>query len=196
MTDVGEFLGEVVDDWWHRGPLAVIHGLVAEVWRENVARYQPDERGDDPLSLGIQSARNICNLAVQRCHDLPGVRVLGGATLTVLFGGRVLHLGKATPEQSRTWDVSSLDWSSSDVRNQAAVLNTEAYRPFGGTLLDGLMPDIGDPTALRHLHLAWQGFIDDASTRVWVGFPQVGARPWFAVQELPGGRAATMWHAA
>jgi hypothetical protein len=203
MTDVGEFLHEVVDDWWHRGPLATLHDLVGEVWRANVARHEPEARGDDAQSLGVQSARNIQNLAMRRCADLAGVAVRGGATLEVVFAGRVLHVGKATPEQSRSWSVWSIDWQGSDVRDSAAQLNTEAYLPFGGTLLDGLLPDVGSPAALSHLHLAWQGFVDDASTRVWVGFPRAGPRPWFAVLPLaaagsgcgdgfgrPGGHAA------
>ncbi len=184
MADVEGYLREVVDDWWAHGPLGVVHELVGEVWRANVDRYQPEERGDDALSLGIQSARNICNLAVRRCAGMRGVRVIGGATLTVHFRGRVLHLGKVTPEQSRRWDVWSVDWARSDVRNLAAELNSQAYQPFTGTLLDGLLPDVGEPSALRHLHLAWQGFVDDASTRVWGGFPRTGPRPWFAVVPL------------
>jgi hypothetical protein len=184
MTDVGEFLREVVDDWWRRGPLAVIHALVGEVWRANVARYEPEVRGDDAQSLGVQSARNIVNLAARGCAGLPGVAVRGGSTLEVAFAGRVLHVGKATAEQSRSWDVWSIDWLGSDVRDRAAELNTAAYLPFGGTLLDGLLPDVGAPAALSHLHLTWQGFVDDASARSWVGFPRAGSRPWFAVLPL------------
>src|SRR3954452_19519814 len=184
MADVEGYLREVIDDWWHRGPLAAIHELVGEVWVANVARFQPEERGDDALSLGIQSARNICNLAVRRCQGTPGVTVYGGPTLTVHFAGRVLHLGKATPEQSRDWNIWSIDWSHSDVRDRAAELNSQAYQSSGDTLFAGLELDVGDPTALRHLHLAWQGFVADAGTRVWVGFPQAGARPWYAVVPL------------
>ena len=196
MTDMGEYLGEVVDDWWHRGPLAVLHELVGEVWRANVARFEPEARGDDAQSLGVQSARNIFNLAVRRCGGLPGVGVRGGATLEVAFAGRVLHIGKATPDQSRSWSVWAIDWLGSDVRDRAADLNSQAYGPFGGTLLEGLLPDVGDPTALRHLHLAWQGFVDDATTRVWVGFPQAGPRPWFAVHEVAAGGPVRVAHAA
>ena len=195
MTDVEEYLGEVIDDWWHRGPLRAIHDLVGEAWRANVARFEPEERGDDALSLSIQSARNICNLAVQRCQRMPGVRVYGGPTLTVHFGGRVLHLGKATPEQSRDWSVWSIDWSHSEVRDRAAELNSQAYEPYCDTLFGGLEPDVGDPSALRHLHLAWQGFVAEATTRVWVGFPRAGPLPWFAVVPLgpaePAGLAST-----
>ena len=190
MADVEAYLRQVIEDWWNHGPLATIHDLVGDVWRSNVARYQPEERGDDALSLGIQSARNICNLAVRRCHDIPGVRVYGGPTLTVHFAGRVLHLGKATPEQSRDWNIWSIDWSHSDVRDRAADLNSEAYHPYGDTLFAGLEPEVGDPSALRHLHLAWQGFVAQAATRVWVGFPQAGSRPWFAVVPLGADGAA------
>jgi|SRR5919199_153323 hypothetical protein len=196
MTDVGEFLGEVVDDWWRRGPLAALHDLVGEVWRANVARYEPETRGDDAQSLGVQSARNIANLAVRRCAGLPGVVVRGGSTLEVAFAGRVLHVGKATPDQSRSWSVWSVDWDGSDVRDRAAALNSSAYSVFGGTLLEGLLPGAGDPSALQHLHLAWQGFVDDATTRVWVGFPQAGPRPWFAVRPVTAAGPLHAVHAA
>ena len=185
MADVGEFLHEVVDDWWRAGrwrwstPWSATSGAATS---PGTSRRRA---GTTRRASGVQSARNIVNLAARACAGLPGVAVRGGATLEAAFAGRVLHVGKATPEQSRSWDVWSIDWLGSDVRDRAAELNTEAYLPFGGTLLDGLLPDVGSPAALSHLHLAWQGFVGDASTRSWVGFPRAGSRPWFAVLPPP-----------
>jgi hypothetical protein len=44
-----------------------------------------------------------------------------------------------------------------------------------------------NPSALQHLHLTWQG-LADGSTRTWLGFPQLGSPPWFAVIQLDDAR--------
>ena len=84
MADVGSFLHEVVDDWWRRGPLAVVHALVGDVWRGNVARYEPEARGDDAQSIGVGAQHRQPGRARVRG---PGVAVRGGATLEVAFAG-------------------------------------------------------------------------------------------------------------
>src|SRR5438105_3967226 len=109
-------LKAVIGEWRDDGPLGELEGIVQDVWRTNVARHEPG-LGDDGISLGLQSARNICNRAVLELRGVPGVLVRGGLTLEVRFAGRTLHVGKATPEPSRSWNVWSLDWDSSDVRD-------------------------------------------------------------------------------
>jgi hypothetical protein len=104
----------------------------------------------------------------------------------VLYGGRLLHVGKA-PSESLSWDVASMDWSSSEVRDDAARANSEAYLPAQGTLFE-FVPYPGMSrvaTALAHLHLTWQGF-PDGTTRAWLGFPRFGVPSWFAVSPLQG----------
>jgi hypothetical protein len=176
----------VIAEWRDDGPLNDLERVVREVWRTNVARHEP-ELGDDGISLGLQSARNICNRAVSELHGMPGVLVRGGLTLEVGFAGRTLHVGKATPDSSRAWSVWSVDWASSDVRDDAARTNWACYQPLTGTLLETLPPLPGQPVdveALRYLHMAWQGFVDDGQCRAWLGFPSLGPQPWIAVLPL------------
>ena len=176
-------LDQVLADWLRRGPLACLLQLIAQVWRTDLQRHDP-ELGDDAQTLGILASRNLCNLAVRRLSGLPAVRASDRRTLEVVYGARVLHVGKA-PSESLTWDVTTMDWSSSEVRDDAARANSEAYLAAQGTLFE-LIPFPGrtqSPTALAHLHLAWQGF-PDGTTRAWLGFPRLGAPAWFAVTPL------------
>jgi hypothetical protein len=179
-------LKSVIAEWRGDGPLDDLERVVQDVWRTNVARHEP-ALGDDTISLGLQSARNICNRAVDELRGRPGVVVRGGLTLDVRFAGRTLHVGKATPDPSRGWSVWSLDWASSDVRDDAARANWACYQPHTGTLLETLPPLPGQPVdveTLRYLHLAWQGFVDDGHCRAWLGFPSAGPQPWIAVLPL------------
>jgi hypothetical protein len=179
-----ELLHDVVADWTTNGPLGVLHEIARRVWLTDVTRYEPD-LGDDPLSLGIQASRNLCNLAVAEMSGMPGVAAVDRRTLEVRYGGRVLHTGKA-PSEDPAWDVSSLDWSSSEVRDEAARRNTLAYQPLTGTLFEELGPVHGqrvDAAALLNLHFLWQGF-PDGTIRSWLGFPRLGQPPWFAVLRL------------
>ncbi|REH55188.1 hypothetical protein BCF44_101205 [Kutzneria buriramensis] len=184
-------LDEVVADWTAGTVLSVLRELVPAVWRRNLDRHEP-RLGDDPTTLGIQSSRNICNLAVQELAGVPGVQARDARTLEVTYQGRMLHAGKVA-SRSRNWNVWSADWSDSDVRSNCAEANSKAYVSLAGTLFAAAEPFGGqpaDPRVLRHLLLMWQGF-DDGSTRTWLGFPRLDTEPWFAVVLLdddPGGR--------
>jgi hypothetical protein len=190
-----DVLGEVLTEW-RQGPLGELERLVAEVWRTNVdRRYEPELLGDDLMSLGVQSARNIMNRAVRELAGCPGVDARGGQTLEVRYAGRVLHVGKATSSSASDWDVWSVDWASSEIRDDAAWANSAAYQPDSGTLFEGrsdLLPLPGqgrDAARLRHLHLAWQGFLDGGHCRAWLGFPAARERPWHAVLPIFDTRA-------
>ena len=191
-----EFLQQVTDEWAASGVLRVLCDLVDQIWCADLARYRPD-LGDDAMSLGMQASRNLCNLAVRRLQKLPGVQARDRKTLEVSYADRVLHVGKA-PSDSPTWDVTQVDWADSDVREQAAAANTAAYHSASGTLFENweALPE-QNPSALHHLHLTWQG-LPDGSTRTWLGFPQLGSHPWFAVLLLDEHRRGSPWidHAA
>ncbi|MQA16994.1 MAG: hypothetical protein GEV09_23540 [Pseudonocardiaceae bacterium] len=181
-------LDESVVEWTEGDVLGPLCEVVRTVWRTNVDRYEPVKLGDDAVSIGVQSSRNVCNLAVRRLATTPGVQARDAKTLVINYRGRVLHSGKIG-SRSRSWDVSSVDWSLSDVRTTCAEANTKAYVPVEGTLFEGVGPVRGqpdDPRVLRHLLLVWQGF-DDGSIRVWLGFPRLGTPPWFAVVLVDNG---------
>lgn len=182
-------LDEVVVAWTNGGVLGVLRELVPTVWRRNVDRYEPGVAGDDATSLGIQSSRNLCNLAVRGLVGVPDVRARDVKTLEVTYQGRVLHAGKVG-SGSQTWEVSSVDWSDSEVRTTSAEANTKVYLPVAGTLFEsmGALPgQPTDPRALRYLQLMWQGF-DDGGTRTWLGFPRLGGEAWFSVVLLDDDR--------
>lgn len=184
-------LADVIEGWWVDGPLDVLLPLLGQVWRANVDRHEP-VLGDDAMTLGIQSSRNLLNLAVPLLSELPGTTARDVKTLEVAYGGRVLHTSKA-PSSSPSWDVHSMDWTSSEVRYDGAAANMLAYMPTAGTLLEGHEPLSGQPTdprALRHLHLTWQG-LPDGGTCAWFGFPRMGYPAWFAVARLDSGEGGT-----
>jgi hypothetical protein len=183
-----ELLEQVTDEWAATGVLRVLRELVGQVWRTDLNRHEPD-LGDDAMSLGMQASRNLCNLTVRRLQGVPGVLARDRKTLEVTYRGRVLHVGKA-PSDSPGWEVTQVDWADSDVREHAAAANTAAYQSSSGTLFedwDALPGQNLDPSALQHLHLTWQG-LADGSTRTWLGFPQLGPWPWFAVLALDDAR--------
>jgi hypothetical protein len=183
-----KLLETVTDEWAATGVLGVLCDLVDQVWRTDLNRYEPD-LGDDAMSLGMQASRNLCNLSAHRLQGVRGVAASNGKTLEVSYRNRVLHVGKA-PSDSPSWNVALVDWADSDVRERAAAANTAAYQSSSGTLFEGWAALPGqnlDPAALRHLHLTWQG-LADGSTRTWLGFPQLGSRPWYAVLQLDAAR--------
>jgi len=185
-------LGEVVAEWRSGGPLDELSALVRQVWRTNLVRYEPSRLGDDAMSLGVQSSRNLGNLAVRRLSGTVGVQASNLRTLEVRYRGRVLHAGKVT-SRSSSWDITSVDWSQSEVRTTSAEMNSRAYVSAAGTLFEGaelLAGQPADPRMLCQLQVMWQGF-SDGSTRTWVGFPQLGTSPWFAVMLLDDDRGGS-----
>lgn len=181
-------LEQVTGEWAATGVLRVLRDLVDEVWRTDLARFDVN-LGDDAMSLGMQASRNLFNLAARRLQGLHEVHVGNRRTLEITFEGRLLHVGKA-PSDSLLWDVDLVDWADSDLREHAAEANSAAYQSSAGTLFDGwdALPGQNlDPSALTYLHLTWQG-LADGSTRSWLGFPQLGSRPWFAVLPLDDAR--------
>lgn len=181
-------LREVAEDWEANGPLSVLREVTRRVWFKDVDRHEP-KLGDDAMTLGVLASRNICNLVVEELRDAPGVVARDLRTLEIGFAGRVLHVSKAPP-QGPDWDVSRVDWSASDVRDDAARVNSAAYQPVEGTLFEALGPLPGqsvDAVRLRNLHYVWLGD-PDGTTREWLGFPRLEPPFWFAVIELGEGR--------
>lgn len=183
-----KLLSKVVAEWSGDGPLGDLTELVRTVWRTNVDRYEP-RLGDDTTVLGIQSSRNLANLAAARLQGQAGVGVSNVRTLEVGFQGRMLHAGKVR-SRSLSWDVMSVDWSESEVRTTSAEKNSAAYVSAEGTLFEDAAPLAGQPTdpkMLRELVLMWQGF-QGGGTRTWVGFPRIGVSTWFAVTLIDDNR--------
>jgi hypothetical protein len=173
-----ELLLAVVDDWTRAGILPTLRAVTSEVWPRNLDRHEPD-LGDDAMSLGVQSSRNVRNLAVRRLQDAGVDARIEEQSLRIKHAGRVLHINKAAATSS-IWDIDNQRWDDSEVRLLGAQANSQAYYPSDGTLFP---VRARDPQTLRHLHLTWQG-LDHGPTRAWVGFPRLGDIPWFAVAPL------------
>lgn len=194
---VEALLGEVIEDWHDRGPLVDLLDTVETVWKTNLERHEPEALGDDATSLGMQCSRNILHRAEARlrARDIEGVRVRGGQTLEVEFAGRVMHTSKVRA-RNQSWDPYSIDWSASEVRTEGAAANSRVYTPVAGTVFEylpecvGALPGGGDLSALRYLHLSWQG-LSEGHVRIFAGFPSAGTTPWMAVRLIkdtrPGG---------
>ncbi|RBY92238.1 hypothetical protein DQ244_08065 [Blastococcus sp. TBT05-19] len=169
---------EVIEDWTACGIFPTIREVTSEVWPRNLDRHEPD-LGDDAMSLGVQSSRNVRNLAVRRLQEDGHDARVADHTLVVKRSGRVLHINKARAVSS-AWDIDTQRWDDSEVRLLGARANSQAYFPSDGALF---AVRAGDPQALKHLHLTWQG-LEHGPTRAWVGFPRIGDVPWFAVAPL------------
>jgi hypothetical protein len=53
-----------------------LRSLVGDMWAQNLDRYEPDELGGTPRSLGLQFAENLRELAIRQPH--PGSRGADG----------------------------------------------------------------------------------------------------------------------
>ena len=182
-------LHEVVTDWAGAGILRPVRKVISEVWPRNLDRYEPD-LGDDAMTLGVQSGRNVRNLAVRMLQEAGLDARIEDQSLRVKHAGRVLHINKVS-SMSPSWHVDSQRWDDSEVRQFGAQANSQAYFPTQGALFP---VRARDPQALQHLHLTWQG-LEGGDTRAWIGFPRIGDTPWFAITpvaaEARAGRAGT-----
>ena len=173
-----ELLLAVMEEWNQAGILPTLRAVTSEVWPRNLDRHEPD-LGDDAMTLGVQSSRNVRNLAARRLEDAGIDARVEEQSLRIKHAGRVLHINKTTAT-SPSWDPDSQRWDDSEVRLLGAQANSQAYYPSGGTLFP--LP-AKSPDALKHLHMTWQG-LEGGPTRAWVGFPRLGYILWFAVAPL------------
>jgi len=182
-----------------------LHRLVTEAWHANLARYEPDELGDDPQTLGNTCARNIANRAeglvlgnreseVERwdVEGLSASRPHGALRLD--YAGRHFHIMKAPMRHGRRPQWAKFDpWTrSSDVREDAARANTTAlhgYRtaapgqePLPAAILP--LPSAAAEVHLPHFVFVWAADIDSPGTSGWLGVPSLGEQPFAAVHPL------------
>lgn len=182
-----------------------LHALVTEVWQANLDRYEPEELGDDPQTLGNTCARNIANRAEglvlgNREREVEPWDIAGlGATrphgaLRLDHAGRHFHIMKAPMRHGRRPEWARFDpWTrSSEVREDAARENTVAlhgYRtaaPGQDPLPAMTLPFVsaGLEVHLPHFVFVWAADIDSPGTSGWLGAPSLGEQPFVAVQPL------------
>lgn len=182
-----------------------LHGLVNETWQANLGRYEPDELGDDPQTLGNTCARNIANRAeglvlgnrereVDR-WDIAGLGVVRPhGALRLDYEGRHFHIMKAPMRHGRLpqWDKFGPWTRSSEVREDAAHANTMALHGYrtaapGQNPLPGLMLPLAhsaDEVQLPHFVFVWAADIDAPGTSGWLGVPLLGEQPFAAVHPM------------
>ncbi|GAA4397046.1 hypothetical protein GCM10023153_20540 [Ornithinibacter aureus] len=199
---------ELVDN---AGLAARLNALVTDVWQVNLARYEPDELGDDLQTLGGTCAKNIANRVARLVRgssdyeaepwDLPGLSVARpNGALRLDFAGRCFYIMKSPTAHGRSprWDALPQWTTSSEVREEAARANTMALAghrtaaPGQDPLL--YLPFSYGPPQVRHFVFVWAAEIDSPATCGWLGVPSLGDQPFAAVRQLwvdPEGAVAT-----
>jgi len=204
-------LAEAVDTVTVAGLGTRLSALVAQVWQANLGRYEPDELGDDPQTLGGTCAKNIANRVERLVRGnseyedepwaLPGLTVARPhGALRLDFAGRHFHIMKCPMVHGRRpkWDVFPQWSTSSEVREDAARANTMALNgcrtaaPGQDPLL--LLPRPDEPLHVPHYVFVWAAEIDASPTTGWLGVPILGEQPFAAIHPLwadPEGGAQT-----
>lgn len=178
-------LSETIADWTATGILSEVVAVVIEVWAVNTDRHDTGA-GDDALTLGLVSSRNIANRI--EAEFLPRRGVIADQhknSLRVIHHGRTLRIYKLG---GTTIDVDpeSVDWNTSATKLSGPMDNTLMQQlsltdvPEGKAAFAGSIPE-----GPEHLHLAWAGDPSDSKVAVYVGFPRdnrAGGSPWYAVE--------------
>lgn len=178
-----------------------LSALVAEVWMANLARFEPDELGDDAQTLGGTCAKNIANRAERlvRANSefetepwaIPGLTVARPhGALRLDYAGRHFHIMKSPMVHGRApkWDAFPRWSTSSEVREEAARANTMALNgcrtaaPGQAPLL--LLPLAHELLRVPHFVFVWAAEIDSPATSGWLGVPALGEQPFAAVGAL------------
>lgn len=182
------------------GAIGPLRRLVADVWAQNIDRYEPDTAGDTPRSLGQNCVENLKTVALWRYRqdqhqavddhwDIPGLRVeIIAGVLTMLFGSRRIVFMKAPPALGRrpAFDQFSNWAGQSEVRQEMASANTRALNGITSNDLEQLtfVDEPYDPSKIRHFILVWAGEEDSPITGAHLTVPVLGPRPFAAQLEL------------
>ena len=183
------------------GLVTRLRTVVAEVWQANLARYEPDELGDDAQTLGGTCARNIANRVERLVRansefetqpwEVSGLTVARpSGALRLEYFGRHFHIMKSPMVHGRSpkWDAFPHWNTSSDVREEAARANTRALSGFrtaapGQTPLTG-WPASYEAVALPHFVFVWAAELTSPATSGWLGVPCLGEQPFVAIRAL------------
>lgn len=200
QTAASAALDDFVSGLRHAGVVSLLRVLTQDVWKSNLDRFEPDELGDTPTSLGFQAYQNFSQRAVRRAKGDPreasekqwsieGLTVAApNNVLTLQFlGNRIIVLKvpfaqgrKANFTQLATWD------SQSKARAQMAARNTKV---LGGLVSaapgqDALFQAGAMSGVVRDFILAWAGEQRAELTAGWLGVPVIGASPFLVSRPL------------
>lgn len=194
--------------------MARLRELIQEVWARNLGRYEPDEAGDTPMSLGIQCSQNLHQLALRRVqgHELiedDDRWAIDGLTVTDPRGVLTLDLPgihmvtmKVPMADGRTpnWEAFA-DWTNeSQVREHLARDNSRVLGGYTTPPKDQLefeFPTRQTPGTVHNYMLLWSGDSNSVLTAGWLAVPTMGYRPfaahrqiWWDTDDGDGGRRA------
>ncbi|GAA4823616.1 hypothetical protein GCM10025786_34710 [Nocardioides caeni] len=176
------------------GLIAAWRGLVQDVYSTNLDRYEPDELGDTPMTLGIQCSENLKTRAIRRFRhdeleadddhwDIDGLRVWTPRNVLTFSSAsaRVVTMKLPFAEgRSPRWDRIG-DWDQdSQIRRAIATESSRVLRYRSHAESDGLFPHTGSPGVVRNYMMLWAGEADAALTAGWLGVPVLGDTPFIA----------------
>ncbi|MBB5791606.1 hypothetical protein [Jiangella mangrovi] len=192
-----ERLASIGDELHRIGLVDLAREAIADVWRANTARHEPEELFDDSFTLGVTSTRNLANRLAAYVRDDPRWRATG-AYASREYGATVLHTSglevrmvKAPSTAGRHPDfIADFDWQSGEMRHAAAARNRAAYGPpprdpSMATLFELELPDAATAVqGCRDVFLAWGADLASGLTAGWLGLPTTSAARWLAVTRL------------
>jgi len=182
------------------GVTSLLQALTRDVWISNVDRFEPDDLGDTPASLGFQAYQNFTQRALRRASGDPREvaekhwaieEFTVGApknVLTLSFNGNRIIVLKVPFAQGRQADFSQLAaWENqSDARARMAARNTQV---LGGYVApapgqDALFSTHSKPGVVHDFILAWAGEQRSGLTAGWLGVPVQGENPFLVSRRL------------
>lgn len=190
----------------------LVRELIQEVWARNLGRYEPDEAGDTPMSLGIQCSQNLHQLALRRVqgHEfvedderwaIDGLKVTDPrGVLTFDLPGIHMVTMKVPMADGRVpnWEMFA-DWANeSQVREDLARDNSTVLGGYTTAPKDQLefeFPAKQSPGAVHNFMLLWSGDPNSVLTAGWLAVPTLGHLPfaahrkiWWDTEVTGGGR--------
>ena len=193
-------LSAAAEMWSQTGLTENLGALVSEVWRGNLARYEPDEMADNARTLGFVCSENLSGRVERKVRghqyeterwSVAGLEVARPqGALRMDLADRHHYLMKAPMACGRRpqWD-SLVSWDAeSNTRQTIAQVNTRAlagYRtPAHGQ--EGLFPILvdGELGAVSNFMLVWAGDPSLPVTAGWLTVPIMGEVPFAAVRQL------------
>lgn len=200
QTPVEATLREVVSQFNADGLTSALNALTRDVWTSNVDRFEPEDLGDTPNSLGFQAYQNFTQRALRRFHhdpresvenhwNIPGLVVTNPrGVLTLSLNGNRVAVLKVPFAHGRKADFGLLSsWENqSDARFKMAARNSHVLGGYRSDVhgQDALWERDATAGTVQDFILAWAGEQQAGLTAAWLGVPVLGEDPFMATLRL------------
>jgi hypothetical protein len=176
------------------GVTSHLRGVVTELWRANVERFDPDAIFDDSSTLGYTSARNVTNRVFTELRGRSGAlqpaafAVRDNQSTVTKVDDIEIHFIKARVDRGRSPRFTTdFRWDQREGRLVPATRNFERY--IAPQPMEGIAPlfavELPNATeriaACRDVFMVWAGDLE-GRTAGWYGLPTSGAGSWLAVE--------------